>query len=868
MAGDGTSSPPAKPGGRPLGNSLSGAVAPEAMPDGHRIHDLLGASPRLADVVLVATDGERFPASRLLLSAASAAFAEQLGLEDLSPGADAPCRGIGQQPSLSAASVRAVVALSCGAARPFDGCSLADARSAASALRMALPDSWWRPGAAVPKTPRPDADLSVAGDGAARAELRAATPRAASGPPTPEKAAVTFCQSDDRSQPHELRRSAGGRGLLFWVSAASWCLPTAALLAYAPARGFNLERDGFFMDDQMIQKNAVVTSPKLDVRQLMRTDYWGREMFDPEVWTHKSFRPVVVLSFRLNYHLHGFNSAGFHITNVLLHGLVCTQLGYLALRVLRLPSVWSAMLVALFAAHPVHSESLLYIVGRADILCAVILLFTVQLYAYCINGQPSLCRCALLPLTMALVVLAGLCKETGFTFFGFFIGLELLALTRAKVRGCFVRSLRIVILLVVGVLVCFLRHWYTQGTKIERMDFYSNPIASEKDPVFRRWSYLLVHGLYMKLLVWPFFLCYDYSMGAVPLVHSAEDVRLLLPCAGYLALALFLCIALQRLRGATATQRFLAEGPLLGVAFFVLSFLPMMNLLFPVGTLVAERLLYLPSIGFLVAAVSILHSGTQGHRGRSIAAWWGLAALLAVWGHLCYRRVLDWRTVENLTIVDGLKQLGSSRTQVNLAGIYLLEGRFDEATVAYRRSIAADPQQRDSQPLYHVGQIHLFAGRYEEAERYLHKAVTGYFSPLVMHEEEVWHDYALSLWHVNRAHEAVHNFQNSLITNPAFPKGYNNLACALVLAGVQMVPPDADAIQQGLQAIERAVSLAPDVPLYWRNAASLLEIAGDTMAAQAAWQRYAELDEPAAQVAAASAAGGLPRDCIWEFYFR
>ena len=40
------------------------------------------------------------------------------------------------------------------------------------------------------------------------------------------------------------------------------------------------------------------------------------------------------------------------------------------------------------------------------------------------------------------------------------------------------------------------------------------------------------------------------------------------------------------------------------------------------------------------------------------------------------------------------------------------------------------------------------------------------------HEEEVWHDYGLVLWHVGRHMEAAHNFQNAIITNPNFPKGH------------------------------------------------------------------------------------------------
>jgi len=627
------------------------------------------------------------------------------------------------------------------------------------------------------------------------------------------------------------------------------------------------------MDDAMIRKNSVVVAEAMDWPRLLRTDYWGLEMFDPNAWTHKSFRPLTVLSFRWNYLLTGFNSCGFHVCNVLLHGIASLQLFFFGLTVLRLPPRWSGLLAALFAAHPVHTESICYVVGRADILCTQVLLLAVQLYMPCAVGSPQFRAWSCLFGSVVLIIIAGLCKETGFTFFGLLVIWEALAITRARshAKPVIAHWLRVLVLLVVGVVACITRVWYTAGTQIARMDPYSNPVAASEDPRVRQLSYALVHGMYMKLLAWPVFLCYDYSMDAVPLVHSLSDLRLLLPVTTYLIFFQVVTAALRRLRY-QPSQRHHAEGLALSIAIFVLSFLPMTNILFPIGTLVAERLLYLPSIGFLSAIVSLVYLETSGrrrekqHQRTSMLAWLFLLAIAIVWAVLCYQRVLEWSSVERITKADGLRQLKSSRTQFNIANIYLLENRHDEALLAYRRSIAADPQERDSQPLYHAGQILMYHGKYAEAEKYMHKAVSGYFSPLTMHEEEVWHDYGLALWHAGKGAEAVQNFQNALITNPSFPKGYNNLACALVIMALSMQPPDQRLAQQGLQAIEKAVGLVPGMPLYWRNAAALLTLAGDAEAGRNAWNQYRRLDP--ASAASVEATGQMPQDCVWEFYFR
>ena len=83
---------------------------------------------------------------------------------------------------------------------------------------------------------------------------------------------------------------------------------------------------------------------------------------------------------------------------------------------------------------------------------------------------------------------------------------------------------------------------------------------------------------YVKLLLWPLFLCYDYSMDAVPLVDSATDLRLLLPLSAYSLVALSACrwvgigsgsIVARRESGVALRRRRVAA--LLGFTIFTVS---------------------------------------------------------------------------------------------------------------------------------------------------------------------------------------------------------------------------------------------------------------------------------------------------------
>jgi len=624
------------------------------------------------------------------------------------------------------------------------------------------------------------------------------------------------------------------------------------------------------MDDAMIKKNANVFE-EINWRRILRTDYWGLEMFEEGQWTHKSFRPLTILSFRWNYWLHSFDSTGFHVTNLVLHVLASLLLGALGFTSLGLPSGWSMLLAALFFAHPVHTESVLYIVGRADLLCCVGVFVAVLLYKPCITGSlgfisGSIC----LLLASAMLVAAGLCKETGFCFFGLLAGWEILGgllAGKGRLASCGGwRWLRLSALLVLGSIVCYTRLWYTAGTAIERMDPHSNPVAVQENSHVRMLSYSLVHGIYAKLLVWPAFLCYDYSMDAVPLVHSTRDLRLLLPVTAYLAVAQLLTLSIWPLRS-TCWERLsparlpkaAREGPIVGMAVVVLSFIPMANVLFPVGTVIGEGLLYIPSAGLLIAAVSLAF--IAGHKGGGSSKWAVLLLLLgaaATWRTAV--RVPEWATSDAITTADGLRQLHSSRVQFNFANVHLQAKRHDEALFTYQRAIQIDPTYHDSLPLYHAGQILFYTGRHIEAETYLHKAVSGYYSPLTIKEEEIFHDYGLALWFVQKPRDSITNFEKSLTINPKFTKSLNNAACAAGL-GALTGTLQRDFLQYGLQMLDRALQLEPANVLYWRNAVALLNFGGDQQAAMGAWKNVMALDPD-------GAAAGPPTECTWEFYFR
>ena len=86
---------------------------------------------------------------------------------------------------------------------------------------------------------------------------------------------------------------------------------------------------------------------------MFSNDFWGHPISDPE--SHKSYRPLTILSFRLNYWIHGLSPGGYHGVNVLVHSIVCVLVHYV-LMVAGVRRNVSWLTALLFTVHPIHTE--------------------------------------------------------------------------------------------------------------------------------------------------------------------------------------------------------------------------------------------------------------------------------------------------------------------------------------------------------------------------------------------------------------------------------------------------------------------------------------------------------------------------------
>ncbi len=181
----------------------------------------------------------------------------------------------------------------------------------------------------------------------------------------------------------------------------------------------NLIYNLFFMCISSLHSPAIVNNNdvhgKTPLSQIFYNDFWGTPV--THQGSHKSYRPLCTLSFRLNYLVGGLDPFGYHLVNILLHAIASGLVTFTANRLFErfLPTLLAGLF---FALHPVHTEAVAGIVGRADVGACVFFLLSFNCYfSYCVNREsfPQRRTDTYLFLSVVCAACSMLTKEQGIT---------------------------------------------------------------------------------------------------------------------------------------------------------------------------------------------------------------------------------------------------------------------------------------------------------------------------------------------------------------------------------------------------------------------------------------------------------------------
>ena len=565
------------------------------------------------------------------------------------------------------------------------------------------------------------------------------------------------------------------------LQALALCLLVA--VSYFPATGA-----GFVWDDVVL----TMARPIHDWGGLWQIWFEPRSLTDYE----GHYWPLLYTTFWLEHKLWGLNPLGYHLVNLTLHAGVVLLLWRLLLRLGVAGAAGAVLAAAVFAVHPLHVESVVWVIGRKDVLASLFYLAAVLTYIRFMEDR----RPGRYVFALALFVLGLLCKS-------------------------------ILITLPVSLL---LWHWWKQGrvtsaditrtlpffllglaVTIADVSFYKVRDTTAFDYSLLERALLAAHalGFYAGKLVWPTELAVIYPRWEV----SVGD-WLAWGCAtGAGAVLALLWFARHRI----------GRGPLAGALFFAVTLSPSLGFVdygYMLYAFVADRYQYLAGIGVIAVLAA---AGTGACRwsvgllsdtrvARIVVPLWSVAAaaLLVVLGTITWHQAGIYR--DNFTFYSHIISMNPTARYVHhsLGQEYHKQERYEEALAAYRtdsRLALEQPSARIRTSKNHssIGRSLAALGQTDEAEKHYRRAfqLTPRFAPAL-------DDLAAFLIGQKRYGESLRHFQTLIGIAPGQARYRVGYGVSLVGLG---------RYDEALRNYDLALAMDPNLAMARSNRESLLK---------------------------------------------
>ncbi|KAL3281117.1 hypothetical protein HHI36_004339 [Cryptolaemus montrouzieri] len=562
-----------------------------------------------------------------------------------------------------------------------------------------------------------------------------------------------------------------------------------------------------FDDTEAIVKNKDVM-PFTPVHEIFQNDFWGTNISLNS--SHKSYRPLTVLSYRLNviYSNNVLDSFQFHATNVILYGLLClltVPVFELFLKKRKHEHIHEIAFMSslLFTVHPVHSESVAAIVGRADILGSILFLVTLLLY------HGSLIQKSVLLLSMSIIVAAAavMCKENAIMVLCMCIAYDVFQQKRRKRNWnnvfnlYFITRNLILVLSAVVILYYRLKIMNFEGPTFTSID---NPAAFSDSRLIKVFTYNYIYFLNVLILLWPEWLCFDWSMGCIPLIESFFDVRIIFVVLFWMLISTSAYKLLKKVY--ETSHMFFSDGSIMGVCLMVLPFIPASNLVFTVGFVIAERTLLLPSAGFCFLIVIGFCKLERVMDNQEVSRKF-FYVLCVIFAARTIVRNMDWLKEERL-FSSALEVCPlNAKVHYNIAKVAADQNMKELAFAEYKKALDLNPNYE--QAMNNLANLLREEKKYKEAESLLRKSLD-----VRPNFAAAWMNLGIVLTNLNKTEEAEQCYKTAIKFRNRYPDCYYNLGNLYL---------DQKRNEEALKAWEMAVFHRPTHVAAWSNTLVLLD---------------------------------------------
>jgi protein O-mannosyl-transferase len=412
-------------------------------------------------------------------------------------------------------------------------------------------------------------------------------------------------------QPRESR----SRLLSHAAIAAGLCTLVIAAYSNSFSAGFALDSQQLVLNDPRV--HAVTAE---NVGLVINRTYW---------WPYGEsglYRPLTTLSFLLNYAALGSaeRPAGYHWFNLVIHILNVWLVWWLARQITgqRAAAIAAA---AIWSVLPLSTEAVTNIVGRADLLAALGVLGGLASYVRA-RATTGTLRMAWLAGLMLMTTIGVFAKENGVAIVGVIALYEIVWWDRrisipALMRGAVAIGLPTAMMLLQRTAVL-------TAAGIAEFPYTDNPIGGAGFWLGRLTAVQVIWR-YVFLLFWPATLSIDYSYNQIPIATGTAG--------DWLAVAALVAIVAAAIR-----FRHFNRAAFFFAAFSAIVFLPASNLVVTSGTIMAERLAYLPSAGLVISLSLALFARASSPRSRLTAIVVAMVIVVAG-GARTWMRNKDWK---------------------------------------------------------------------------------------------------------------------------------------------------------------------------------------------------------------------------------
>lgn len=515
---------------------------------------------------------------------------------------------------------------------------------------------------------------------------------------------------------------------------------------------------GFFWEDKLLTKDNI------HIRTLKNIPYFFLPGYVNvyELGHGDRYRPLRTLSFVFDYFIWRENTFGYHLTNVGLH-ILTTILVALLVTNLSGNNLAGFFAGLIFAVHPVHTESILFVKNRSDIICALFFLLALLFFGKFIDSKKYL-----------FYVLSLIATVFGFLSKEMIIILPFLITGIVVIKGQKINHYFTIpyYLLLFGYLI------FRKYVMIAGFGNFSSVFPSGfLDHIG---FVLTTFSEYIRVLFWPVSLCVD---KVIPIGKSPLNLWFFV----FVMVIIGLFFAIKKKEKQIAFWIF----------FLLFTMLPVSNIIYLVGRPFAEQRMYIPSIGFSAfVALAIMRLANE----KIKFAWIVVGMIVLFLGVRTVLRVSDWRDEENLWKEATKVSLAPFRAYHNLAYLQIERGDYSEAMENLKKSLEINPKFADAYST--LGALYYRLGLYKKSVEMFEKALevsagfnetvltnlAAVYAVLGQHQkareiyqkiikitpwlERAYYNYAVSLIATNEYDEALKNLNECLRLNPYYTQAY------------------------------------------------------------------------------------------------